>query len=195
MKTIDQASQKILFTDARTHNGFSSELVSDELLIRIYDLMKWAPTAANGNPARFLFVKSPANREKLLACVAAGNMEKTKSAPVTVILAQDMAFYEKLPKLMPHVDAKSWYAGNQKLIEETAMRNSSFQGAYFMLAARALGIDCGPMSGFDAAKLDQAFFAGTTWKSNFLCNLGHGDASKLHPRNPRLDFNEACKIV
>ena len=157
--------------------------------------MKYGPTSANTCPARIVFVKSKEAREKLLPCVAPPNADKVKTAPVTAIIAMDMAFYEKLPELFLHVDARAWFAGNAALIESTAFRNSSLQGGYFMLAARAVGLDCGPMSGFDNAKLDAAFFAGTTWKSNFLCNLGYGDASKLHPRNPRLAFDEACKIL
>ena len=184
-----------LFFKARTHNVWKNEPVSDQVLQEIYDVMKWAPTSANTNPARIVFVKTPSAKEKLLACVAPGNLDKTKTAPVTAIIAQDMEFFEKLPKLFPHADARSWFVGNQALIESTASRNAVLQGAYLMLAARALGLDCGPMSGFDNAKVDAAFFEGTSIKSNFICNLGYGDASKLFPRSPRLDFNEACKIV
>ena len=157
--------------------------------------MKWGPTSANSSPARIVFVKSKEAKEKLLPCMAEGNVEKTKAAPVTAIVAQDMEFYEKLPKLFPFADARAWFAGNKPLIESTAFRNSSLQGAYLIIAARSLGLDCGPMSGFDNAKVDAAFFQGTTWKSNFVCNLGYGDSSKLYPRAPRLDFNEACKIL
>jgi 3-hydroxypropanoate dehydrogenase len=185
----------LVFRNARTHNGWLNKPVSADLLKQVYDLMKFAPTSANSSPARIVFVQSPEAKTKLLATVAPGNTEKTKAAPVTAIIAQDMEFHEKLPKLFPQVDAKSWFAGNEALIQATATRNSSLQGAYLILAARALGLDCGPMSGFDNAKLDEAFFAGTKWKSNFLCNLGYGDTSKLFPRNPRLSFEEACKIV
>jgi 3-hydroxypropanoate dehydrogenase len=157
--------------------------------------MKWGPTSANTSPARFVFVKSKEGKEKLLPCMSPGNVDKTKAAPVTVIVAQDLEFYEKLPTLFPHVDARSWFKGKPAFIESTAFRNSTLQGGYFIIAARALGLDCGPMSGFDNAKVDAAFFAGTSWKSNFVCNLGYGDSAQLHPRNPRLDFNEACRIV
>ncbi len=169
--------------------------MSDDLLLQIYNLMKWGPTSANSSPARIVFVKSTEAKAKLLPCMAAGNVEKTKAAPVTAIIAQDMEFYEKLPKLFPFADARSWFAGNKPFIESTAFRNSTLQGAYFIIAARSVGLDCGPMSGFDNAKVDAAFFEGTTWKSNFICNLGYGDSSKLHPRAPRLEFNEACKIL
>jgi nitroreductase len=184
-----------IFTKARTHSAWLPEPVGDELLIEIYDLMKWGPTSANSSPARIVFVRSKEGKEKLLPCMAEGNVEKTKAAPVTAIIAQDMEFYEKLPKLFPFADARSWFAGNKPFIESTAFRNSSLQGAYFMIAARSLGLDCGPMSGFDNAKVDAAFFQGTSWKSNFICNLGYGDSAKLRPRALRLDFNEACKLA
>jgi len=190
----DQALQRI-FTNARTHSAWLTEPVSDELLQQIYDLMKWGPTSANSSPARIAFVKSNQAKEKLLPCMAPGNVEKTRTAPVTAIIAHDLEFYEKLPKLFPHADARSWFVGNKPFIESTAFRNGSLQGAYLIIAARALGLDCGPMSGFDNAKVDAAFFEGASWKSNFICNLGFGDASLLHPRSPRLDFNEACKIL
>jgi nitroreductase len=189
-----EALEQIL-TKARTHSVWSPEPVSDGLLHQVYDLMKWGPTSANCCPARMVFVKSKEAKEKLLACLAPGNIEKTKTAPVTAIIAQDLEFYEKLPRLFPHADARSWFAGNRPFIESTAFRNSSLQGAYFIIAARSLGLDCGPMSGFDNAKVDAAFFEGTSWKSNFVCNLGYGDASALRPRLPRLEFNEACKFV
>lgn len=185
----------VLFTEARTHNGWLDKPVSTAQLQEIYDLMKWAPTSANASPARIVFVTSPSEKEKLLACMAEGNVEKTKTAPVTAIIGMDMAFYEQLPKLFPHADARSWFAGNQPVIEATAFRNSSLQGAYLMLAARAVGLDCGAMSGFDPEKVNATFFAGTTVKVNFICNLGYGDESKLFPRSPRLSFEEACKIV
>ena len=184
-----------LFDHARTHNGFAPEPIPEATLRRLYDLMKWGPTSANSSPARFIFVTTPAAKDKLLAGMGAGNVEKTKQAPVTAIIGMDMAFYEKLPQLFPHADARPWFAGNQPMIEATAFRNSSIQGGYFILAARALGLDCGPMSGFDAAKVDAAFWAGTTVKTNFIVNLGHGDASKLFGRSPRLSFEEACRVV
>src|SRR5712675_2060008 len=194
-RTLSEEALGQILTEARTHNGWLPEPVSDELLVQFYNLMKWGPTSANCSPARIVFVKSTEAKAKLLPCMAEGNVEKTKAAPVTAIIAQDMEFYEKLPKLFPFADARSWFAGNKPFIESTAFRNSSLQGAYFIIAARSVGLDCGPMSGFDNAKVDAAFFQGTSWKSNFVCNLGHGDSSKLYPRNPRLDFKDACRIV
>ena len=194
MGTISREALEQIFTKARTHNGWLNKPITDSILHEIYELAKWGPTSANGSPARFFFVKTLEAKKKLLDCVAPGNVEKTKSAPVTVIIAEDREFHEKLPKLFPAADARSWFVGNQPLIEATAFRNSSLQGAYLMLAARSLGLDCGPMSGFDQAKVDTAFFAGTTWKSNFICNLGYGDHSQLYPRSPRLTFEEACRI-
>jgi 3-hydroxypropanoate dehydrogenase len=193
-KKLSQESFDQLFLEARTHNAWLPQPVSDETLHQIYDLMKWGPTSANSCPGRLLFVKSPEAKGKLLPALSPGNVEKTKAAPVTVIVAQDLEFYEKLPKLFPHADARSWFVGQKAAIEITAFRNSTLQGAYFMLAARALGLDCGPMSGFDSAKLDAAFFEGTSWKSNFICNLGYGDNTNLFPRSPRLSFEEACQI-
>lgn len=184
-----------LFTNARTHNEWQDKPVSDAQLHQIYDLMKWGPTSANCSPARIVFVRSDAEKAKLVACVSPGNAEKTRLAPVTAIIGMDMAFYDKLPQLFPHADARSWFVGNQPMIDATAFRNSSLQGAYFIVAARAMGLDCGPMSGFDAEKLNAAFFAGTTVKANFICNLGYGNAEKLFPRSPRLAFDEACKII
>ena len=184
-----------LFDDARTHNGFTAEPVSELQLRRIYDLMKWAPTSANSSPARIVFVASAEAKAKLLECVSPGNVEKTRSAPVTAILGMDMAFHDKLPQLFPHADARSWFVGKQEFIDTTAFRNASIQGGYFILAARAVGLDCGPMSGFDHAKIDEAFWSGTTVRTNFIVNLGKGDASKLFARSPRLTFEQACKIV
>jgi 3-hydroxypropanoate dehydrogenase len=184
-----------LFDDARTHNGFTAEPVSELQLRRIYELMKWAPTSANSSPARIVFVSSPEAKAKLLECVSPGNLEKTRTAPVTAVLGIDYAFHEKLPQLFPHVDARSWFVGKPAHIETTAFRNATLQGGYFILAARAVGLDCGPMSGFDHAKMDAAFWSGTEIRTNFICNLGHGDRSKLFVRNPRLSFEEACRIV
>ncbi|MFM1822469.1 MAG: hypothetical protein RI967_735 [Planctomycetota bacterium] len=195
MPPLDADALAQLFLDARTHNAWLDQAVSDATLRELYALLRWAPTAANSSPLRVVFVKSAEAKARLLPCMAPGNVEKTKAAPVTAILAMDMEFHEKLPKLFPHTDARSWYAGNPPLIEENAFRNSSMQGGYFILAARALGLDCGPMSGFDAAKVNEAFFAGTTHRVNFICNLGYGDAAKLFPRSPRLDFDEACAIA
>src|SRR5882672_4079817 len=194
-RTLSEEALGQILTEARTHTGWLPEPVSDELLVQICNLMKWGPTSANCCPARIVFVKSTEAKAKLLPCMAEGNVEKTKTAPVTAIIAQDMEFYEKLPKLFPFADARSWFAGNKPFIESTAFRNSSLQGAYFIIAARAVGLDCGPMSGFDNAKVDAAFFEGTTWKSNFICNLGYGDGQRLRPRAPRLEFDEACKIL
>ncbi len=191
---LDQAALDQLFAAARTHNVWQDRPVSDELLHELYECMKWGPTAANGSPARIVFVKSRAAKERLLPCMAPGNQDKTRAAPVTVIVAMDGAFYEKLPVLFPQADARSWFVGNQALIDATAFRNSSLQGAYLILAARALGLDCGPMSGFDADKINAAFFKDSAVKANFVCNLGYGDAAKLFPRNPRLTFAEACRI-
>ena len=187
-------STEQLFEHARTHNGFTAEPVADADLRRIYELMKWGPTSANSSPARIVFVRSAAAKAKLLACVSPGNVEKTEAAPVTAILGIDYAFHDKLPFLFPHADARSWFDGKPELIETTAFRNASLQGGYFILAARAVGLDCGPMSGFDAALVDAAFFAGTTVRTNFLCNLGRGDPAKLFARSPRLPFEEACRI-
>lgn len=184
-----------LFNDARTHNAWQSKDIPDSLLHRLYDLLKWAPTSANSSPARFVFVKSPEAKAKLRDALSPGNIDKSMAAPVTVIVGQDMAFHDKLPELFPHADARSWFAGNDALIETTAFRNSTLQGAYLILAARALGLDAGPMSGFDNARLDEAFFAGTTVKSNFLVNLGYGDPAGLFPRSPRLSFDAAARIA
>ena len=193
---LNDEALDLLFRKARTHNVWLDKPVDDALLRRVYDLAKMGPTSANMFPLRIIFVKSSAAKEKLKPALDAGNVAKTMAAPVTAIIGMDIHFYEKLPKLFPHADAKAWFKDlPDGVLEQIALRNSSLQGAYFILAARALGLDCGPMSGFDNAKVDAAFFAGTTIKSNFLCNLGHGDASKLHPRSPRLDFDEACKVA
>jgi 3-hydroxypropanoate dehydrogenase len=184
-----------LFENARSHNGFGAEPVPESSLRRLWDLTKWGPTSANSSPARIVFVVSPDAKARLLECMSPGNLEKTRQAPVAAIIGMDMAFYEKLPMLFPHADAKPWFEGKPELIAATAFRNSSLQGGYFILAARALGLDCGPMSGFDAGKVDQAFWAGTTVKTNFICNLGRGDPSKIYARSPRLSFDEACWIA
>ena len=188
-------STEQLFTDARTQNGYKPGPVSDDTLRQLYDLMKFGPTAANSTPARLVFVRSPEAKDKLLACVSPGNVNKVREAPVTVIVGMDLDFHEQLPKLFPHTDARSWFVNDAAKRTESAMRNSSLQGGYLIMAARALGLDCGPMSGFDAAKVDAAFWAGSAVKTNFLCALGHGDASKVFHRNPRLSFDEACQLV
>jgi 3-hydroxypropanoate dehydrogenase len=186
----------LIFREARTHVAWLDRPVDDALLAQVYDLAKMGPTSANISPMRIVFVKSKEGKEKLKPTLDAGNVDKTMAAPVTAIIGMDIHFFEHLPKLFPQTDARAWFKDlPENVLEYVALRNSSLQAAYFMLAARSLGLDCGPMSGFNNAKLDTAFFAGTTIKSNFLCNLGYGDAGKLHPRNPRLSFAEACKIV
>lgn len=195
METNDGALD-LIFRKARTHNVWLDKPVADSLLRQVYDLARMSPTSANMCPMRIVFVKSPEAKERLKPALDAGNADKTMAAPVTAIIGMDIRFYEQLPKLFPHADAKSWFKDlPAEVLEYIALRNSSLQGAYFMLAARALGLDCGPMSGFNNAKVDAEFFAGTTIKSNFLCNLGYGDSAKLHPRSPRLDFAEACQVV
>lgn len=184
-----------IFLDARTHNAFHDRPVPEDVLRRLVDVMKMGPTSANCSPARIVFVASKEAKERLKPHLSEGNQEKTMKAPVCAIIGQDMEFYEKLPQLFPHTDAKSWFAGNPDKIRETAFRNSTLQGAYLIIAARALGLDCGPMSGFDAEGVDKEFFAGTPIKSNFLCNLGYGDPSALFPRSPRFSFAEMARIV
>ena len=186
----------LIYRKARTHSAWLDRPVDDALLRQVYDLARMGPTSANMCPMRIVFVKSKEAKEKLKPALDAGNVDKTMKAPVTAVIGMDVRFYEQLPRLFPHADAKAWFKDlPENVLEYIALRNSSLQGAYFMLAARSLGLDCGPMSGFDNAKVDAAFFAGTTVKSNFLCNLGYGDASKLYPRSPRLGFEEACQIV
>jgi len=184
-----------LFTEARTQNGWLDTPVSDDTLRQLYALMKWGPTSANCSPARIVFVRSAQAKARLAAYVSQANAAKVQQAPVTAIIGMDMAFYDKLPQLFPHADAKSWFVGNQAVIDATALRNSSLQGAYLMLAARALGLGCGPMSGFDAVKLNEAFFAGSAVTVNFICALGHGDPAKVFGRSPRLAFDEACTLA
>ncbi len=186
----------LIFRSARTHNVWLPTPVPESMLRQIWDLMKFGPTSANCSPLRIVFVQSKEAKERLVACMNENNRAKTRVAPVTAILAMDLEFYEKLPRLFPHNQtARSWFAGKPQLIWETALRNSSLQGAYFIIAARALGLDCGPMSGFNADQVNAEFFAGSSLKVNFVCSLGHGDGSKLFPRSPRLDFDEACRIV
>ena len=184
-----------LFDNARTQNAFLPTPVSKDTLHQLYEMMKWGPTSANCSPARFVFVESADAKAKLAATMPPPNAAKVMSAPVTAIIGMDMVFYEKLPKLFPHADAKAWFVGNQPMIDVTAFRNSSLQGGYFIVAARALGLGCGPMSGFDNAKVDAAFFAGTAVKSNFVCCLGQGDPAKVFPRSPRLAFEEVCSFA
>jgi len=209
-KVLNDEALDQVFRKARTHNAWLDKPVTDETLRQLFELMKWGPTRANSSPARFVFVRSREAKEKLRPLLSPGNVEKTMTAPVTAIIAYDLLFFEKLPKLFPHAPGmRDLFAQNPQLVEETAKRNSTLQGAYLIIAARALGLDCGPMSGFDNAKVDEEFFgagkecegceqeffpAGHV-KSNFLCNLGYGDESKLFPRGPRLAFNEACTLL
>jgi 3-hydroxypropanoate dehydrogenase len=193
---LSEAGLDQLFRTARTFNAWLPEEVSDEKLHQLYDLAKFGPTSANVSPMRVVFVKSKEAKAKLEPFMSEGNRAKTMAAPVTAIIANDHAFCEHLPRLFPHADARSWFDGNQRLIDVTAFRNGTLQGAYLLLAARAVGLDCGPMSGFDNDGVDAAFFGGTEIKSNFLINLGYGDASRdLFPRSPRLAFDEACRIA
>lgn len=192
---VNQEALETLFTHAHTNHGWLDKPVTTGQLRDIYELMKWCPTAFNCAPARIAFIKSPQAKEKLAACVSAGNVEKVKSAPITAIIGMDMAFSRKMPQLFPHMDVQSLMDGNPALAEETAFRNSSLQGGYFILAARAVGLDVGPMSGFDAEKVNEAFFVGTKVKANFLCSIGYGDHSKIKPRLPRLTFDAACAVV
>ncbi|GAB1406214.1 malonic semialdehyde reductase [Thermomonas brevis] len=183
-----------LFRTARTYNAFSGD-IPEQTLRQLYDLLKFGPTAANATPARFVFVKSQEAKQKLAPALDEGNRAKTMAAPVTVIVGYDEDFHEKLPVLFPHTDAKSWFDGPREGRHVPAFRNGSLQGAYLILAARSLGLDTGPMSGFDHAKVDEAFFAGTAIKSNFLVNLGKGDPASIFPRSPRLGFDEACRVL
>jgi 3-hydroxypropanoate dehydrogenase len=192
---LNQEALDTLFTKAHTNTVWLDKPVTNGQLREIYELMKWAPTSMNSQPARIAFVKSPEAKQKLAACVSAGNVQKVLTAPITAIIGMDMAFPRKMPQLFPHMDAQALFAANEKLTEETAFRNSSLQGAYFIMAARAIGLDCGPMSGFDAAKVNEAFFVGTKVQANFICSIGYGDHEKIKPRLPRLTFDAACAIV
>lgn len=193
---INDDGLDLIFRKARTHSTWLDRPVQDEILRQVYDLAKMGPTSANMCPMRIVFVKSRESKERLKPALDSANEAKSMAAPVTAIIGMDIHFYDQLPKLFPHADARAWFKDlPNEVLEHMALRNSSLQGAYFMLAARALGLDCGPMSGFVNAKVDAEFFAKTTVKSNFLCNLGYGDAAKLYPRSPRLDFGEACRIV
>ena len=194
-KPIDARALHVLFHDARTHNGWQDKPVPESLLRDIFDLAKMPPTSANCSPMRLVFVSTPAGKARLKPALAPGNLEKTMAAPVTAIIAQDTQFYEHLPMLFPHADAKSWFVGNDAMIQGTMVRNATLQGAYLMLAARALGLDCGPMSGFDPAKLNAEFFPDGRFQANFLCNLGYGDPTKLFGRSPRFAFDDVCTIA
>ena len=192
---ISDSALNQLFREARTHTAWLPKAVPLQVLREVYELAKMGPTSANATPGRFVFLTTEEGKNRLLPALAPGNVEKTRSAPVTSVIAWDTEFYELLPRLFPQAKMRDYFVGNQALIEETGLRNASLQGAYFILAARALGLDCGPMSGFDAAKVNAEFFGDGKWKVNFLCNLGYGDHSKLFPRNPRLDFEEACLVL
>src|SRR5271166_7147606 len=194
--SLDAAGLDLLFREAHTHNKFRDTPVSDETLRELYDLLKFGPTSANSSPARFVFIRAKEGKEKLRPALSAGNEAKTMAAPVTAIVAYDPKFFEQLPRLFPHnPDAISWFSGNDSLAATTAFRNGTLQGAYLIIAARALGLDTGPMSGFDNAGVDREFFAGTSVKSNFLCNLGYGDPSGIFPRSPRFSFEEIASMV
>lgn len=193
---LDAAGLDLLFRYARTHNKFTDQPVTDDALRELHNILKQGPTSANSSPARFLFLRSQEAKQKLVPALSAGNVEKTMSAPVTVIVAYDPKFYLKLSRLFPHnPDATSWFTDNDSLAATTAFRNGTLQGAYLILAARAVGLDVGAMSGFDNALVDELFLADYGWRSNFLCNLGHGDPEGLFPRSPRLDFDEACRLL
>ncbi|NVK22446.1 MAG: malonic semialdehyde reductase [Kangiellaceae bacterium] len=194
-KPLSQDALDALFYQARTYNAWEDREVSDELLHQLHDLVKYGPTSANCCPMRIVFVKSDEAKAKLKDCLMEGNVEKTMSAPVCAIIGMDMEFYEQLPKLFPHTDAKSWFVGNDAFIESTAFRNSSLQGGYFIMAARALGLGTGAMSGFSPKKINDTFFAGTNYKVNFLCNLGYGTEENLFPRSPRFEFDEVNSII
>jgi 3-hydroxypropanoate dehydrogenase len=192
---LDDTALDTLFRKARSHNRWLPKPIDPALLERLYALMSLGPTSANCMPARLLFLTTPDAKERLRPALSKGNLEKTMNAPVTVVVAQDEAFHEQLPKLFPHADARAWFTGNPAFAHETALRNASLQGAYLMMAARALGLDCGPMSGFDAKLVNATLLEGTGWTANFLCNLGYGDPAGLFPRLPRLSFAEACRIL
>ncbi|QGW77515.1 malonic semialdehyde reductase [Pseudomonas alkylphenolica] len=201
-ETLSNQGLDLLFRDARSQNGWLDKAVDDDTLRAIYDLVRWGPTSTNGCPARIVFLRSAEAKARLLPALAAGNVEKTLQAPVTAIIGYDADFHEQLPRLFPHNPGmRDWYAAQPQLIDAAALRNSSLQGGYFILAARALGLDCGPMSGFDHERVDAEFFASSTnfpgqqVKTNFLCNLGYGDPSKLFPRSPRLSFEESCALL
>ena len=192
---LDSAALEQLFFSARTHSVWRDKPVPEALLRRLYETLRMGPTSANCSPARIVFVTSQAAKERLMPALDEGNRAKTMAAPATAIIGYDLRFHDRLDKLFPHTNAKAWFEGQDEKILTTAFRNGSLQGAYLILAARSLGLDCGPMSGFNNAMVDELFFAGSSVRSNFLCNLGYGDAAKLHPRNPRLEFDEACRIV
>jgi len=192
---LDDAALDQLFRSARSHNGWQKRPVARELLEEAVNLAKLGPTAANTSPMRILFIESEEGKERLKPALSPGNYEKTLTAPVVAIIAYDLEFYEKLPKLFPHTDARAWFAGNDAFIQHTAAQSGTLEGAYFLLALRAVGLDAGPINGFDNAKVDAEFFAGTTIRSNFIINIGYGDETKIFPRNPRLDFEEIARFA
>ena len=192
---LNEQDLDLLLREARTHYAWLPTPVAEGTLREVYDLMKWGPTSANSCPLRIVFLTTDEAKARVLPALAANNVEKSRTAPVVALIAYDMEFYEQLPKLFPQTDARSWFVGKPEVIAATAFRNGSLQGGYFILAARSVGLDCGPMSGFDADKVNAEFFPDGKWKINFVCNLGHGDPAKLYPRNPRLDFEEACTIL
>ena len=192
---LDEAARDTLFRNARTHAAWQDRPVPDATLQDLYDLLKWGPTSGNCCPARFLFLRTREAKQRLLPALSPGNVEPVLKAPVTAIVATDPLFYEQLPRLFPAVDARAWYEANPGFADDTARRNTTLQGGYLILAARAVGLDCGPMSGFDNAMVDRDFFADTRWRSDFLVNLGYGDPAGLRPRNPRLAFDEACRLL
>ena len=193
---LEAPALDMLFREARTHNKFTEEPVSDDTLRELYEILKWGPTSANSSPARFLFLRTPGAKQRLAPALSSGNHDKTMAAPVTVIVAYDPKFHEHLPRLFPHnLDARSWFTSNEALAATTAFRNGTLQGAYLIIAARAVGLDTGPMSGFDNDMVDEIFLRGYGWRSNFLVNLGHGDPAGVYPRSPRLDFDDACRLL
>ncbi len=195
MSIISKEAVDHLFTEARSHNAWQPKEIPDEMLHKLYELMKFAPTSANCSPLRIVFVKTPEAKAKLKPFMSAGNVEKTMQAPVTAILAFDMDFASHLPQLFPHVDARPWFAGTDVAVRTVALRNSTIQAGFFIAAARAIGLDTGPMSGFDEAGVNSAFFAGTRVEANFLVSLGFGDSSQMKPRLPRFGFDEVCKVI
>jgi 3-hydroxypropanoate dehydrogenase len=196
MPKLDDQGLRLLFTEARTHNGWVDKPVTDAEIKQIFDTMKMAPTSANCSPARFVFLRTKEAKERIRPALSSGNLEKTLAAPVVAIVAWDTKFYDHLPRLFPHnQDARNWFANSEAVAHATAFRNGTLQGAYFIIAARALGLDCGAMSGFDNAKVDAEFFPDGQFKSNFLINIGHGDPSKIFARSPRFDFAEVCQLL
>lgn len=192
---IDQHCLDALFRTARTHSRWLDQPVTDDELRTVFDLLKWGPTSANSSPARFLFLRTQEAKDRLRPALSAGNVEKTMAAPVVTVVAYDPRFYDELPRLYPHADARSWFATSEQLASTTAFRNGTLQGAYFIMAARAAGLDCGPMSGFDNDRVDREFLAELGWKSNFLVNVGHGAETPEYRRSPRLAFDEACRLL